>query len=68
MKTQAKVRLFTQLRADDSADTSDGVTFSLADDSLGFSIDAATGVVTTNADFRSQLRRCPVTELYRGCY
>jgi predicted lactoylglutathione lyase len=30
---------------------SDGVTFSLADDSLGFSIDAATGVVTTNADF-----------------
>jgi hypothetical protein len=37
--------------ADDSADTSDGVIFSLADDSLGFSIDAATGVVTTNADF-----------------
>jgi hypothetical protein len=37
--------------ADDSADTSDGVTFSLADDSLGFSIDADTGVVTTNADF-----------------
>jgi hypothetical protein len=37
--------------ADDSADTSDGVTFILADESLGFSIDAATGVVTTNADF-----------------
>ncbi|MDA8944059.1 cadherin repeat domain-containing protein, partial [Porticoccaceae bacterium] len=37
--------------ADDSADTSDGVTFSLADESLGFSIDADTGVVTTNADF-----------------
>jgi hypothetical protein len=37
--------------ADDSADTSDGVTFSLADDSLGFSIDADIGVVTTNADF-----------------
>jgi hypothetical protein len=37
--------------ADDSADTSDGVTFSLADESLGFSIDASTGVVTTNDDF-----------------
>jgi hypothetical protein len=37
--------------ADDSLDTSDGVTFSLADESLGFSIDADTGVVTTNADF-----------------
>jgi hypothetical protein len=37
--------------ADDSLDTSAGVTFSLADDSLGFSIDAVTGDVTTNADF-----------------
>jgi acyl-coenzyme A thioesterase PaaI-like protein len=37
--------------ADDSADTSDGVTFSLADEALGFSIDTATGVVTTNDDF-----------------
>ncbi|MDB2650223.1 cadherin domain-containing protein, partial [Porticoccaceae bacterium] len=37
--------------ADDSADTSDGVTFSLADEGLGFSIDTATGIVTTNADF-----------------
>ncbi|MDB3926365.1 cadherin repeat domain-containing protein, partial [Porticoccaceae bacterium] len=37
--------------ADDGADTSDGVTFSLTVDSLGFSIDADTGVVTTNADF-----------------
>jgi hypothetical protein len=37
--------------ADDSADISGGVTFSLADESLGFSIDADTGVVTTNADF-----------------
>jgi hypothetical protein len=39
--------------ADDSADTSDGFSFSLADDSLGFSIDASTGVVTTNTDFES---------------
>jgi hypothetical protein len=39
--------------ADDSADTSDGVTFSLADDSLGFSIDADTGAVTTNSDFEA---------------
>jgi hypothetical protein len=37
--------------ATDDADTSDGFSFSLADDSLGFSIDADTGVVTTNADF-----------------
>jgi hypothetical protein len=37
--------------ATDDADTSDGFSFSLADDSLGFSIDASTGVVTTNADF-----------------
>jgi hypothetical protein len=39
--------------ATDDADTSDGLSFSLADESLGFSIDASTGVVTTNADFRS---------------
>ncbi|MDA8944509.1 cadherin domain-containing protein, partial [Porticoccaceae bacterium] len=37
--------------ATDDADISDGFSFSLADNSLGFSIDAATGVVTTNADF-----------------
>jgi hypothetical protein len=37
--------------ATDDADTSNGFSFSLADDSLGFSIDADTGVVTTNADF-----------------
>jgi hypothetical protein len=37
--------------ATDYADTSDGFSFSLADDSLGFSIDADTGVVTTNDDF-----------------
>jgi hypothetical protein len=37
--------------ADDSADASDGVTFSLADESLGFSIDKDSGVITTNADF-----------------
>ena len=37
--------------ADDSADISGGVTFSLADGSDGFSIDAATGAVSTNADF-----------------
>jgi hypothetical protein len=37
--------------ATDNADTSDGFSFSLADESLGFSIDADTGVVTTNADF-----------------
>jgi hypothetical protein len=29
----------------------EGITFSLADDTLGFSIDAESGVVTTNADF-----------------
>jgi hypothetical protein len=37
--------------ADDSADVSGGVTFSLADGSDGFSIDVATGAVSTNADF-----------------
>jgi hypothetical protein len=37
--------------ADDSADTSEGVTFSLDDETLGFTINSETGVVTTNADF-----------------
>jgi hypothetical protein len=37
--------------ASDGEDASDGFSFSLADESLGFSIDASTGVVTTNADF-----------------
>jgi acyl-coenzyme A thioesterase PaaI-like protein len=37
--------------ADDSDFVSAGVIFSLADEALGFSIDATTGVVTTNADF-----------------
>ena len=37
--------------ADDSADVSGGVSFSLADSSAGFSIDSVTGEVTTNADF-----------------
>jgi hypothetical protein len=37
--------------ATDDDDISDGFSFSLDDDSLGFSIDADTGVVTTNADF-----------------
>ncbi|MDA7744374.1 cadherin repeat domain-containing protein, partial [Porticoccaceae bacterium] len=37
--------------ADDSADVSDGLTFSLADEGLGFSIDAISGEVTTNTDF-----------------
>ena len=37
--------------ADDSADISGGVTFSLEDEGLGFSIDSNSGVVTTNADF-----------------
>jgi hypothetical protein len=37
--------------ASDNADTSDGFTFSLADETLGFSIDAESGVVTTNEDF-----------------
>jgi acyl-coenzyme A thioesterase PaaI-like protein len=37
--------------ATDDADTSDGFSFSLTDDGLGFSIDSATGAVTTNNDF-----------------
>ncbi|MDB3926457.1 cadherin repeat domain-containing protein, partial [Porticoccaceae bacterium] len=37
--------------ASDDADTSDGLSFSLADNNLGFSIDAVSGEVTTNADF-----------------
>ncbi len=37
--------------ADDSADISGGVSFSLADSDTGFSIDSETGAVTTNADF-----------------
>jgi hypothetical protein len=37
--------------ATDDDDISEGYSFSLANNSLGFSIDADTGVVTTNADF-----------------
>jgi hypothetical protein len=54
--------------ATDDADTSDGFSFSLADDSLGFSIDADTGVVTTNANFAADYENARVTELYRSCY
>jgi hypothetical protein len=68
MKTQALIRLFTQPTATDDADTSDGFSFSLADNSLGFSIDASTGVVTTNADFAADYEDALVTELYGSCY
>ena len=54
--------------ATDDADTSDGFSFSLADDSLGFSIDADTGVVTTNADFSADFETAEVAELYGGCH
>jgi hypothetical protein len=37
--------------ADDSADVSGGVAFTLADSGAGLSIDSVTGAVTTNADF-----------------
>jgi hypothetical protein len=37
--------------ADDSLDISAGITYSLKDESLGFSIDSISGEVTTNADF-----------------
>jgi hypothetical protein len=42
-----------QATASDDFDISEGVTFSLADEGLGFDIDANTGVVTTNADFEA---------------
>jgi hypothetical protein len=42
--------VYTAAATDTDANV-EGITFSLADDSLGFSIDADTGVVTTNADF-----------------
>jgi hypothetical protein len=40
-----------QAVADDSADVSEGVSFSLLDETLGFTINSETGVVTTNNDF-----------------
>jgi len=40
-----------QAIADDSADVSEGVSFSLLDENLGFTINSETGVVTTNSDF-----------------
>jgi hypothetical protein len=55
--------------ADDSLDTSDGVTFSLADEALGFSIDAD-GVVTTNDDFAADYENAQsqsFTVVVTGC-
>jgi hypothetical protein len=52
MRTQAKVKVvYTATASDTDFNGAEDITFSLADDSLGFSIDATTGVVTTNADF-----------------
>jgi hypothetical protein len=42
---------FYTAEATDAEDVSGGVSFSLADETLGFSIDVSTGVVTTNAGF-----------------
>jgi hypothetical protein len=53
--------------ASDDADTSDGFSFSLADESLGFSIDAESGVVTTNADFAANYEDATVAKLYGSC-
>jgi hypothetical protein len=60
--------VYTATASDTDFNGAEDITFSLADDSLGFSIDAATGVVTTNTDFESDYRECTVTELYRGCH
>jgi hypothetical protein len=60
--------VYTATASDTDFNDLEDITFSLADESLGFSIDAATGVVTTNADFAADYRRRPVTELYPGCY
>jgi hypothetical protein len=60
--------VYTATASDTDFNGAEDITFSLADDSLGFSIDASTGVVTTNTDFAADYRRCPVTELYRCCY
>jgi hypothetical protein len=43
--------VYTASASDTDFNGLEDITFSLADDSLSFSIDAATGVVTTNADF-----------------
>jgi hypothetical protein len=45
--------VYTATASDTDFNGAEDITFSLADDSLGFSIDAATGVVTTNTDFES---------------
>jgi hypothetical protein len=59
--------VYTATASDTDFNGAEDITFSLADDSLGFSIDASTGVVTTNTDFESNYEDAPVTELYRGC-
>jgi O-acetyl-ADP-ribose deacetylase (regulator of RNase III) len=43
--------VYTATASDTDFNGLEDITFSLADESLGFSIDASTGVVTTNADF-----------------
>jgi hypothetical protein len=43
--------VYTATASDTDFNGAEDITFSLADESLGFSIDASTGVVTTNADF-----------------
>jgi hypothetical protein len=51
MKTQVQAKVIYTVTADDSADLSDGVTFSLAAGSdAALSIDAATGAVSLSAD------------------
>jgi hypothetical protein len=45
--------VYTATATDTDFNGLEDITFSLADDSLGFSIDADTGVVTTNADFEA---------------
>jgi hypothetical protein len=44
------------------------ITFSLADENLGFSIDADTGVVTTNADFAADYEDAQSQSFTVGCY
>jgi hypothetical protein len=43
--------VYTATASDADFNGAQDISFSLADDSLGFSIDPATGIVTTNADF-----------------
>jgi hypothetical protein len=60
--------VYTATASDTDFNGLEDITFSLADENLGFSIDADTGVVTTNADFAANYEDAQSQSLTGGCY